>query len=187
MSRVYRVSVSGSVDRIVHVEDGVCSQLELLPILAKERMREILAAELSGRGFTREGEVLRRAEDGGVTTEVDLESGTVTVRVAAEVELKIERTRTARIEEERMKGAREALQKAADAEDEEAAQIAQEHARKEATSRLEAKLKDLKKELDSATNRVTAEALKERARQMGEIEEMHEDSETGELTIKVRV
>ena len=37
------------------------------------------------------------------------------------------------------------------------------------------------------TARVTAEALKEKARKLGEIEEMHEDAETGELTIKVRL
>ena len=53
--------------------------------------------------------------------------------------------------------------------------------------KLEKKLGDLRKELDSVTTRVTAEALKEKARTLGEIEELHEDSETGELTIKVRL
>ena len=33
MSRAYRVTVKGSVHRVVHVEDGVCTSLELLPIL----------------------------------------------------------------------------------------------------------------------------------------------------------
>jgi hypothetical protein len=36
-------------------------------------------------------------------------------------------------------------------------------------------------------NRVTIDALKERAGQLGEIEELHEDAESGELTIKVKV
>lgn len=52
---------------------------------------------------------------------------------------------------------------------------------------LEGKLRDLRAELDSIANRVTAEALKVRASQLGEIREITEDPETGSLTIKVRV
>jgi hypothetical protein len=66
MSRAYRVTVSGSVERVVHVEDGVCASLELLPILAKERMSEILGAELARRGFSTEDGVARRREEGDV-------------------------------------------------------------------------------------------------------------------------
>src|SRR5271170_3671404 len=85
MSRSYRVSVSGSVDRIVHVDDGVCTSLELLPILPRERMTEHLADELVRRGFTRDGKTARRPMEDGVVVEVDVETGAVTVRVTREV------------------------------------------------------------------------------------------------------
>ena len=57
MSRAYRVTVKGSVHRVVHVEDGVCTSLELLPILPQERTGEILGAELARRGFAVENSV----------------------------------------------------------------------------------------------------------------------------------
>jgi hypothetical protein len=188
MSRAYRIAVSGSLERIVHIEDGVCSTLELLPILARERMREILGAELVGRGFVAQEGVARRDESGGVTVEVDLETGNVTVRVAAETELKLSGERSGHVyEEQRVEAGREALQKNLDQALEKQATEAQEKMRRQATAHLEARLKDLRQELDQVVNRVTAEALKEKARQMGEIEELLEDPETGALTIKVRV
>jgi hypothetical protein len=192
MSRAYRIAVSGSVERIVEVDDGVCSSLELLPVLPKERMRELLAAELARRGFAREGAVASRAMEDGIRVEIDLDAGTVTVRVSSEVALSIEGERTGAVAgdrpaEEAIAAARERLQAQLDAELEKEAQARTESARRELTKRLEGKLKDLKRELDGVINRVTGEALKEKARQMGEIEELVEDAETGALTIKVRL
>jgi hypothetical protein len=187
MSRAYRVTVSGSVDRVVHVEDGVSASLELLPILAKERMREILGAELARRGFALEDGVARRTEEGDVCVEVDLARGAVTVRVASEAEVRIARERSTRVGQERADAAREVLQKQLDEEIEAEAKLAEDKARRDATARLEAKLRGLKKEMDQVVNRVTADALKEKARQLGEIEELVEDAESGALTIKVRV
>ena len=54
------------------------------------------------------------------------------------------------------------------------------------TAKLEGQLRDLREELDGAVNRVTAEALKQRARELGEVQEIHEEP-NGSLTIKVRV
>ena len=47
-------------------------------------------------------------------------------------------------------------------------------------------MRDLREELDQAVNQVTAAALKERASQIGQIEEIHEE-ENGSMTIKVRL
>jgi hypothetical protein len=41
--------------------------------------------------------------------------------------------------------------------------------------------------LNQAVNRVTAEALKRKAAQIGAIKEITEDAQTGSLTIKVEV
>ncbi len=186
MSRAYRISVSGSVERVVHIDDGVCTSLELLPILSKERMKEMLGDELVARGFTREGNIATRVVDDETSLEVDLEAGTVTVRVTSEVDVKIKRTTTTALRTEGTAATRAKLEKDLQAQLEQEAKEATERARIAMTKKLEAKLKDLKQELDSVVNRVTGEALKEKARQMGEIEEMVED-EAGGLTIKVRV
>lgn len=81
MSRAYRIAVSETVTRVVHVEDGVKTALELLPVLPPADMGRILEAELAKRGFSRvEGEeIMVRVEKYGVVVEVELGSGKVTV------------------------------------------------------------------------------------------------------------
>ena len=56
-----------------------------------------------------------------------------------------------------------------------------------ATDRLEGHLADVSRELNQAVNRATAEALKQKAAQLGRIKEMADDPETGSLTIVVEV
>jgi hypothetical protein len=193
MSFAYCITVRGSIEKIVHVEDGVCSSLELLPILAKDRMRVHLESELARRGFAREpeGDVVRRDAGEGVVVDVALESGTVTVRVDAEAPVHVQGERMTfrgiRSTPEQREEARRGMKEILDARLEIDAAWQVEAGRRKATARLEAKLADLKEELDGVVNRVTAEALKEKARQMGEIEEIVEDAETGSLTIKVKL
>jgi hypothetical protein len=67
------------------------------------------------------------------------------------------------------------------------AQEEEQRLKERVTERLTQRLKDLRAELDQVVNRVTANSLKERASQLGTIEEMTEDAQTGELTIKVRL
>ena len=67
MSRAYRIAVSESVSRHIHVEDGVATTLELLDILPPERMGKILADEFScGADSPSEGETAKRVEDDGI-------------------------------------------------------------------------------------------------------------------------
>lgn len=187
MSRAYRVTVKGSVSRVVHVEDGVCTSLELLPILPKERMGQILEDELTRRGFTREGDVLRRTEKDGVIVEVDPKTAAVSVKAEATAKIDINHETTELVAEESLQHGTDAAQKRIDRRAERDAQAAEEKARTEVTEKLEKRLGDLRRELDQATTKVTAEALKEKAKKLGEIEEMHEDAESGELTIKVKL
>ena len=187
MSRAYRIHIEESLSRVVTVDDGVCSKLELLPILSRERTGELLAAELEKKGFTRDGDKAVRQEDGGITVEVSLNDGEVkvTAKGSKDVELKtnrsgmtVEELKTSR-EAELRKNAREALEAEAKGEEEKL--------REEVTERLSGRLRDLQGELDGVVNKVTASALKERASQLGTVEEVHENAQTGELTIKVRV
>jgi hypothetical protein len=185
MSRAYRITVKESLSRHVQVEDGVCSSLELLPILEKERMRELLAAELVRRGFVREGTAATRKEGDGVTTQVNLDTGEVSVTAEGHGDLALQTEHSAAVDyptAEREQALRQAARQAIERE----AKAEEEMLRRTVTARLEGKLADLKEELDGVVNRVTATALKQRAAELGHIEEIHEEAGGG-LTIKVRV
>jgi hypothetical protein len=186
MSRAYRIAVKESLSRHVQVGDGVSSSLELLPILEKERMRELLAVELTARGFTRDGVRATRRQDGGVTVQVDLESGAVEISAEGhtDLELSTERSAVSTLPDDptRARALRTVAQQALERE----AQAEEEALRAAVTRQLEGTLGDLRAELDGAVNRVTAAALKVRAGELGEVEAIHEEA-NGSLTITVRV
>ena len=53
MSRAYRIRVSETVRRVLRATDHVSTQLELLEILPREQMADLLADELERHGFQR--------------------------------------------------------------------------------------------------------------------------------------
>jgi len=193
MSRAYRISVSESVTRVVHVEDGVTTGLELLPILPPADMQRVLREELLKRGFQiveGEPDTVVRVEADGIVIEVELSSAKVTVSLAddAEVEASATRSQTSeRPPEAVQEEVREKLKKRVDEDLERSVKRQTTQAREAVTERLEKRLGDLRRELDQVVNGATATALKERAAQLGEIEHVDENAETGELTITVKV
>ena len=193
MSRAYRISVSESVTRVVHVEDGVTTGLELLPILPPADMQRVLRDELLRRGFvTVDGEpgMVVRVEADGIVIEVELASAQVTVSLddTSEVEASASRSVTSeRPPEAAQEAIRDKLKKKVDEDLEKSVARQAERAREAVTERLEKRLGDLRRELDQVVNGATACALKERAAQLGEIEHVDENAETGELTITVKV
>ncbi len=194
MSRAYRIRISETVERVVHVEDGVATTLELLPILPKERMSELLASALVGVGMIVEAGVAKRVDlsaQGEVTVAVELATGIVTVTVAKAEDVQVEGV-AQRVLPERASVAHDAkirddLKRAAVALAEGEVARVTEDVRRAATEHLEGRLRDVRAELDRIVHGVTAAALKERASQIGEIEEIEEDAEAGTLTIKVKV
>jgi len=184
MSRAYRVVVTGvseSIERVEHLEDGVCGSLDLLPILPRERMQKLLSDELSKRGFKVEGQIAKKEHKPGITVEVDLDHSSVTVR--AEGELALNLRKEVQVDERIAASAQAQIR--SQLEEEASARV--ERGRQSLSKQLEGELQDLKGEIDKAVGGATAEALKEKARAMGEIEEMSEDKETGALTIKVKL
>ena len=189
MSRAYRIQVRDSVRRTIRGEDSVGTCLELLEILPREAMLGLLRDELVGRGFAEEGGRLVR-RDAGLAVSVDPASGEVEARSeeCEEVELAGERRGWA---DEDVDGAREEAEAAVRAgllqELEAQADDRAGAARRRATERLEAAIGDVRAELDAVVNRVTAEALKRKAAQLGRIKEVTEDVQAGSLTIVVEV
>jgi hypothetical protein len=190
MSRAYKIQVSQRAKHVLRASDHVSTQLEMLEILPCERMADLLGDELARRGFVRKGDKLVRRESDGVVVEVDPLSATVLVKLETEKAVTIEGERQAwsafpeAKDQEREKQALRAqllqdLQRQAEAK--------KGDLQKSVTDRLEGHLGDLRQELDKAVNRVTAEALKEKAAQIGQIKEMSEDAATGSLTIVLEV
>jgi hypothetical protein len=189
MSRAYRIRVRESLSRVVRAHDQVSTQLELLEVLPREQMGDLLGQELEARGFRREGRTVVRAAN-GVQVSVELDTGIVQVRAEAAREVNLEAEREGRafedmgphgdhVAKELRKELRKDLEKKAG-----------EHAGRlqiEVTDRLEGELADLRKELNQAVNRVTAEALKRKAAQLGQIKEITEDPQAGSLTIVLEV
>lgn len=186
MSRAIHVRVSESVVRIIHVEDGVVSPLEMLPILAPERMADLLANELEALGFVRDGGTCKRTEPDGIEITVDLEAATIAVKLAAGAQVEESIERTARVGIERKDSTEAALRDSAIRELDERLAARNDELRRTVTAQLEAKIADLKRELDGAIGRATVGALTEKAAQLGRIEESHQD-EAGNVTIRVRL
>jgi hypothetical protein len=194
MSRAYRVQVRESLRHVVRASDHVSTQLELLDILPAEAMADLLRGELEGRGFRREGPALVR-RDGGVTITVEPETGTVTVQAESEQQVRLEAERVGSVYDdwggEQRKKSEAALRERLGQEMREDFQRQAEQKtaelQQQVTDQLEGRLIDLRAELDQAVNRVTAEALKRKAAQIGQIKEMTEDPQSGSLTIVLEV
>lgn len=190
MSRAYRVKVRESIQQVVRGEDSVGTTLEILEILPCESMAELLSEELLRRGFEAKGEVLVRAKD-GVVIEVDAASGEVTVRSEVSEEYASEGEMQGFVDEdfgkEGRKRAETVLREQLKQKLTEGAEAKAAEARQQATARLESELQGLKAELNQVVNRVTAEALKRKAAQIGQIKQMTEDPQDGSLTIVLEV
>lgn len=189
MSRAYRIRVRETLRRVIRAEDHVSSQLELLQILPSDQMAELLAAELQKRGFARRnGRVAR--QHGDVTVTVELQTGTVTVGAESSETVKLQGEMHGRVYEDVGPGreqAEAALRRELINSLEQDADRQKERLQRQATDQLEAHLSELKSELDQAVNRATAEALKKKAAQIGQIKQITDDAETGSLTIVVEV
>ena len=189
MSRAYRIQVSESVHRVIRASDHVSTRLEILQILPPEDMAGLLRQELEQHGFTPEGGQMVKA-DGEAKIAVEPATGTVTVTAEADQEVSMKRTESGfsyTQEKAETKKAKEALRQQVLKNLDAQVNAEQAKLQKELTDKLEAQLGDVRKELDQIANKVMAEALKVKAKQMGQVKEITEDPQSGSLTIVVEV
>lgn len=190
MSRSYRIKVRETLRRVIRASDHVSSQLELLEILPPEQMAELLARELTGRGFKRQGDLVSR-KDKGVTITVELAGGTVTVQAESQQQVDLSSEKDGRVYDDargpHAQQVKQQLREQLKASLEKDAARQQGELQKQVTDKLEGALADVRKELDQAVNRATAAALKLKASQMGQIKSLSEDPASGSLTIVVEV
>jgi len=196
MSRAYRITIAESVRRHIVVRDGVATRLEILPVLAPAALGDLLAAELSRRGFARVdqggegGSVMVRSNGDGVTIEIAVagdSAGTVTARIARDQPVEFAVSGSAETYEERAQADEAQLRRQLARDIDGRVAAARQRLAAQATGVLEGTLRDVAHELDEIGNQVTIQALKIRAGQLGEVREICEDPTTGSVTIKVRV
>lgn len=188
MSRIYRVKLSETTRRTLRVEDGVRTHLQILDVLPRPQIAGLLREALKEKGFEDDpaGDLQRVGAD-GVEVRVDCATGQVDVRLEAGKKVSKSTTKEVALDtdwgeagKERARAQiRQALESELDAEED--------ALRAEVTRQLERKLGDLRVELDTVTNRVTADALKIRAGQLGQIVEVDDRLEEGSVTIKVKL
>ena len=187
MSRCYRISINESLRRHIEVDDGVEIPLELLDILPPERMIELLGAELTARGYTAKDGRYSKVFPGNIEVTLDPAEGVVAVGTSTSAELELSESLSRTVVEEAEEAQTAELRAAATERLRRRAEEAQQSLRSALTTQLEESLAEIRSEIDQAINRATAEALKEKARQLGDVQEIHEDPDTGALTIRVRV
>jgi FtsH ternary system domain X5 len=189
VSRAYRICVRDSVRQVIRARDHVSTHLELLNILPPEQTAELLEVELEKRGFKKVGNVLARQQH-DVVVSVEPSTGTVTVKadVSDDVQIKAETTGYALDEKgPSAKHVEQALRNELAATIKQKADARKASLQAEVTAKLEAQLGDLRQELDQVVNRVTAEALKRKAAQLGTIKQVTEDPQAGSMTIVLEV
>jgi len=176
--------------RCLKAGDEIGTQLEILDILPPEDMATLLREELEKRGFAEQDDGTMARSDGAVTVTVDPCSGEVTVKAQAEETVSQEARREASgfndvgpnegsLRERVKEQLKQDLNKKFEQE--------QSRLQNEATEKLEKHLQKIQPEISEIVNKVTRDALKEKAQQLGTVKEIAEDPETGSLTIKLEV
>lgn len=190
MSRAYRITLKAAEARRLRGEDAVSTKLELLNILPPEQTAQLLKQSLQSRGFEEDadGKMVRRDDTLKVT--VDLCNGEVVVQSSIEKEVNLEVEKEGigyddvGADRETIKDrVKEQLQQALENESEEATAKLNE----KASEALEKELEKLTPEISKIVNEVTRESLKQKARTVGKVQEIHEDANSGDLTIKLEV
>ena len=190
MSRAYRISLNDSDTRCLKAGDEIGTQLEILEILPPEDMAALLKQELAKRGFVEQDNGTMTRSAGTVTVTADPCSGEIAVKAQAEETVSQEAKREASgfndvgpNENSLRDRVKEQLKQDLDKKFEQE----QSRLQNEATERLEKHLQEIQPEISEIVNKITRDALKQKASQMGAVKEIYEDPETGSLTIKVEV
>ena len=190
MSRAYRITVKESETREVRGEDEICTTLELLEVLPADQMAGLLKAELEANGFKEDGDGALSRQDGKLTVTVDPCSGEVSVKSESSEKVTIEAKREATgyddVGPDQTRTRERVTQQLKEDIDRKAARES-ERMQTKATEALEAALEELQPELGRIVNKVTRDALKAKAQQLGTVTEVSEDAASGSLTIKVEV
>ncbi len=188
MSLAYRVSLK--VCEVVSADDKTVHQLDLRDVLPEDEMKDLLRARLVEQGFEEEEEGKKLVKEGasGEMITVDMESLELTA------ELEVEKTVSGKVDSWGDAETRAAAKRQAENRAQQQANALLERGQKDAqsdvSSRLAAGESDRLEEMNQVLQDVYSEALKRKARRLGDVVEEYEGTnEAGEyeLVIKIEV
>lgn len=174
MSRGYRITVPSSVSTsTVVASDELCIAVSLLPVLAPERLQELLKQALRDDGWHDEAGTLVVDLGGGLEASLNDDGRGITVTRTTSRELRA----VAHTQQEADRAVRAQLDKA-------------EHdLRRVATTSLASAEGDVRARLEGVIQKVYGTALEEKARSLGQLESMQRTvgaDGTVELVLKIR-
>tara|TARA_Y100000589_G_scaffold77713_1_gene71468 strand:- start:1278 stop:1859 length:582 start_codon:yes stop_codon:yes gene_type:complete len=193
MSQTYKVRVKQTLRDTVSVGREWRQKIDLLQLLPADRMGGLLALELEKDGW-------QRAQDGKVSKEhdqFDLEFDPVTrqLKIVYEQEKEVEMDVDREVnvydyadDESRAnrEGHRKVIQEA-DGELQEEVQLLEKEMLTELESTQDQMLEEIDKMIQEKVEKAQIEALKEKAKSLGDIQSVSENTEAGEITIRVKV
>ena len=193
MSQTYKVRVKQTLRDTVNVGREWRQKIDLLQLLPADRMGGLLALELQKDGW-------QKAQDGKVTKthdQFDLEFDPVTrqLKIVYEQEKDVEMDVDREVniydyadDESRAnrEGHRKVIQEA-DGELQEEVQLLEKEMLTELESKQDQMLQEIDQMMQDKVEKAQIEALKEKARALGDIQSISENTEAGEITIRVKV
>ena len=183
MSYCYTITFSETVSRTFKVSDGIDTRLEIPPILTPEATAPLLADELAARGFSQDGKRMSIQIDDDTRVSIDPRDATVSIRAKR----KTTESLTASVASRAARNNPSTLRKPLGRKLKRMVEQRHETRGRELTDDLEQQLPAIEALLDEVSQAVASRALKIRAAELGEIQAISEDPETGELVIKVKV
>lgn len=191
MSQLYRLQLSSSVSRTVTASDSVCYPIRLTAIQPEDEMVELLREALLRHGFEPDGEdhLLRGRGPEGEDLVVDLDAMTLTATLEEEKELVTqaaahgtgESRREARVRAEaELDANREAAEQRLEREGKQV--------QRQLSRRLERSEAARNRQLHEVLQEVYAEALKRKARTLGDVTELREStSDDGQYELVITI
>jgi hypothetical protein len=200
MSRPYRIVVQRVVEREVNAEDRTVLRLKLDPILPEERLDEVLGAVLEKNGWERTADgTYQQSRGDGETLTCDVKAREVSCEIAVE-------TTVREVVRKELRGDTWNWRQMREMTDEELAELEQaeaerlescisetdlakraEEIREEVSQRLAEGDAERRETINKLVIEVTAEALKEKASELGTVKSLDErwDGQDYELTIQI--
>ena len=188
MSQSYHCQLQESVSINATFGDQVTHSLNLTEILPAEEMKALLRQQLRDLGFAEDGDRFTHS-DGPTLTEVDLEAMEVTVSRSGEKTLSDTATSVGSgyTRAAAQTNAKESLQSAV-SQTRQQLQAQQERIQRAETAAVAQSDEALKEILHTALQQVYTEALKRKARQLGDVLSIQEStSEDGEYELVIQI
>lgn len=198
MSYPVKVSVTRSVEEVVNAGDEQVCRLHVTNVIGSGEMRELLAERLAARGWKAGDDGrLRKRGTAGEDMVIDLDEMTITAKAAASESISRTETVDAFVDSDAVRvdpGVRARMEEKAGKELEQRLKI-KDSERAAAKARLEAKAAEAiskgedarRREVNEVMAEVHAEAVKRKARSLGNVVEVDErpGADTYSLTITI--